>query len=285
MDRKKLYITAAGIGAGLLVRGMLRQPAGLDLFSKVVLITGDAGGLGFALAREFAAEGTKLALAGNDPAGLDMVRRDLEARGAHVFTTRCDVTNLAQVDGAIETVANRFGQIDILVNNAGRLQAAELRDMSLDDFERAMDIMFWGIVYPTRAALPHMLEHRGGRIVNIVSDSAKVAPHLLPRDCARFAAIGFSEGLRTELQPNGISVVTIVPAPNPPSDARTARHIVTSTRRGEANGLGVAGRPDIVGLVYDLLALPEYGRERPRRPLVTALTTLGRIAARRYLQS
>src|SRR5207253_8475561 len=199
------------------------------LYSKVVLITGGAGGLGLALAREFAAEGCRLAFAGNDPGDLDLARQDLEARGAHVFTTRCDVTNLAQVDGAAEAVVNHYGQIDILVNNAGRIETAEQREMSLEDFERAMDVMFWGLVYPTRAALPHMLDRRGGRIVNIVSAGIKTPAHLLPRDCAKFAAIGFSEGLRAELLPDGISVVTIVPPAIAMNEGRTARHIVTAT--------------------------------------------------------
>jgi NAD(P)-dependent dehydrogenase (short-subunit alcohol dehydrogenase family) len=233
MDRKKVYLTAAGIGAGLLVRTVMRKPAGMDLFSKVVMITGRADGLGLALAREFAAEGAKLALIANDPAALDYARRDLEERRARVFTSRCDVTNMAQVDGAVEAVIDRYGQIDMLINNAGRIDAADLREMSLDDLERAMDVMFWGIVYPTRAALPHMLERRAGRIVNIVT-GAPFASHLLPRDCAKSAAISFSEGLRAELLPAGIVVVTVAPGMLPMSESRLARHIVSAARRGEA---------------------------------------------------
>jgi NAD(P)-dependent dehydrogenase (short-subunit alcohol dehydrogenase family) len=221
MDRKKIYFTAAGIGAGLLVRSVMRKPASTDLFGKVVMITGRASGLGLALARDFAAEGGKLALAGNDPAELAAAQTELESRGAHVFTVRCDVTNLAHVDGATEAVLDRYGRIDILINNAGLIEIADLSEMSLEDFERAMDLMFWGVVYPTRAALPHMLERKSGCIVNIVPDGSAIAPHLLPRDCAKFAAIGFSEGLRAELLPQGISVLTIVPAPAM-TEARTA---------------------------------------------------------------
>src|SRR5690349_18661783 len=115
MHRKTLYLTAAGIGAGLLVRGVLRKPAGIDLYSKVVLITGSAGGLGLALARQFAAEGGKVALACNDTAELEEAWSELKTRGADVFSTRCDVTNLAQIEGAVEAVFNHYGQIDILI--------------------------------------------------------------------------------------------------------------------------------------------------------------------------
>src|SRR5581483_2615778 len=276
MDRKKLYLTAAGIGAGLLVRSFLRKP-GSSLYSKVVLITGSAGGLGLALAREFAAEGCRVALAGNDPNELDAGRRKLDELGTSVFTTRCDVTNLAQVDGAAEAVLNHYGRIDILINNAGRIAPAGLREMSLEDFESAMDLVFWGIVYPTRAVLPHMLERRSGRMVNVVSEGAHAAPHLLPRDCAKFAAIGFSEGLRNELLPEGISVVTIVPPATPPGETRTARQIVTATLRGEANGLGPGGRKDIGRVVQDLLSADSGN---PRSHKVSVLGTIGRLAAR-----
>jgi NAD(P)-dependent dehydrogenase (short-subunit alcohol dehydrogenase family) len=284
MDRKKIYFTAAGIGAGLLVRSVMRKPASADLFGKVVMITGRASGLGLALAREFAAEGCRLALAANDPAELGAAQAELESRRAHVFTARCDVTNLAHVDGAAEAVLNRFGHVDILINNAGQIEITPAGEMSLEDFERAMDLMFWGVVYPTRAVLPHMLDRKSGRIVNIVADGSSIAPHLLPRDCAKFAAIGFSEGLRAELLPQGIPVLTIVPAPAM-SEARMARHIVTATGRGEANGLGVAGRTDVAAFVHELLADSETPPNRQRKPMVKALTTIGRFAARRYLSS
>jgi short-subunit dehydrogenase len=128
-----------------------------------------------------------------------------------------------------------------------------------------MRVMFWGVVYPTLAVLPRMLERRGGRIVNITSIGGKVAvPHLLPYTCAKFAAVGFSEGLRAELARDGIAVTTIAPGlmrtgsalnayfkgraereyqlfsvvgslPFISMDAeRAARQIVQATKRGEA---------------------------------------------------
>jgi short-subunit dehydrogenase len=73
-------------------------------------------------------------------------------------------------------------------------------------------VNFWGGVYASLAAIPLMKQRRRGRIVNITSIGGKVAvPHLLPYDCAKFAAVGFSEGLRSELRQYGIRVVTVVP--------------------------------------------------------------------------
>ena len=75
-----------------------------------------------------------------------------------------------------------------------------------------MDVMFWGTVYPTLAVLPQMIRRRQGRIANITSTGGKVSvPHLLPYCCAKFAAVGFSEGLRAELRRHGIKVTTVVP--------------------------------------------------------------------------
>jgi short-subunit dehydrogenase len=75
-----------------------------------------------------------------------------------------------------------------------------------------MDVMFWGTVYPTLAVLPAMRKRGSGHIANITSIGGKVSvPHLLPYCCAKFAAVGFSEGLRAELGRHGVKVTTVVP--------------------------------------------------------------------------
>ena len=75
-----------------------------------------------------------------------------------------------------------------------------------------MDVMFWGAVYPTLAVLPQMKQRRSGHIANVTSIGGKVAiPHLLPYDCAKFAAVGFSEGLRAEVLKDGVKVTTVCP--------------------------------------------------------------------------
>jgi short-subunit dehydrogenase len=109
------------------------------------------------------------------------------------------------------TIAD-LGSIDILVNCAGIIQVAPLASLTLADFQQAMAANFWGVVHATMAVLPHMLGRGTGRIVNITSIGGKVAvPHLLPYDCAKHAAVGFSEGLGAEIARDGISVTTVVP--------------------------------------------------------------------------
>jgi threonine dehydrogenase-like Zn-dependent dehydrogenase len=176
-----------------------------------------------------------------------------------------DVSDRDDVAQMVEAAARHHGAIDILVNNAGIIQVGPVQAMGLPDFEQAMGVMYWGVVYPTLALLPQMLARRHGRIVNITSIGGKVSvPHLLPYCAAKFAAVGFSEGLRAELAGTGVTVTTIAPGlmrtgsalhalvkgrqeaefawftlgaslPLISMDAeRAARQIVASVRRGEA---------------------------------------------------
>ena len=202
---------AAGVGAGVAATLLLRRRVS-QLAGSVVLITGGSRGLGIALAREFARQGCRLALCARDAAELNAARQDLESRGAEAFTVECDVGDRAQVERLVERVRGHYGRVDILVNNAGEIRVGPLEAMELEDFEKAMRVMFWGAVYPTLALLPHFRSRGSGRIVNITSIGGKLAvPHLLPYTCAKFAAVGFSEGLRAELKDTGVRVVTIVP--------------------------------------------------------------------------
>ena len=180
---------------------------------EVVLITGGSRGLGLALARRFAARGMP---------GCDLrarrggtgarPRRSGSQRGAEVLALTCDVTKRSEVDQLIQEVTAHFGRIDILVTNAGQIQVGPIESLVVEDFEDAMNVMFWGTVYPTLALLPALLERNGGHIVNITSIGGKVSvPHLLPYTSAKYAATGFSEGLRAELASTGIKVTTIAP--------------------------------------------------------------------------
>src|SRR5579872_1330725 len=176
MQRKNaLCLAAAGVGAGLVARGIWRQHREVPLFGKVVLITGGASELGLALARAFSAEGCRVAISAKDPAELERARQNLESHGVEVFTARCDVTDRAQVDGLIGATVDRCGAIDILVNHARPFQAGTSEVVRLEDFEQTMEEMFWGIVYPTIGVLPDMLDRRRGCVVNVIAGESGVA--------------------------------------------------------------------------------------------------------------
>jgi NAD(P)-dependent dehydrogenase (short-subunit alcohol dehydrogenase family) len=207
----RLAVPAAmgAVAARALVR---RRRERFDLDGAAVLITGASRGLGYALAREFGCRGAKLAVCARGGEHLEGARAELERAGADVFAQPCDVGDRRAVSEFVDGVVSRFGGIDVVVNNAGVITVGPVLVQRLEDYREAMDVMLWGVVHPTLAALPHLLARGGGRIVNITSIGGKVsAPHLLPYNTAKFAAVGFSEGLRAELAPYGVKVTTVVP--------------------------------------------------------------------------
>lgn len=226
MKKSAILLTAAGVvGGALTVAGLsaalagwgiasrkARQAWGAALRGQVVLITGGSRGLGLQLAREFAAQGCKVAICARHAEQLEAARADLRGRGADTLIVQCDVTDRSQVEALVQKVTEHFGRIDILVNNAGSIRVGPFDSMRPEDFEDAMALMFWGPVHTTLAVLPQMRARGSGRIVNITSIGGKVSvPHLLPYSCAKFAAVAFSEGLRTEVGRDGVQVTTIVP--------------------------------------------------------------------------
>ncbi len=205
-------LIGAGVGAALGAAAWHWRERRLSLEGQVAVIAGASRGLGFLLAREFAREGCQIVICARDEAELERAREDLQAAGANVFAVPCDITDREQVRRFISLARSRYGRIDILCNVAGTIQVGPVETMTLEDFERAMKVMFWGTLYATLEVLPEMMERRSGRIVNITSIGGKVSvPHLLPYNCAKFAAVALSEGLHAEMRKYGIKVVTIVP--------------------------------------------------------------------------
>jgi len=195
-----------------LMKTILQQSRYWDLHEKVVLITGGSRGLGLVLAREFAAHGARVAICAHDEEDLGRMRDEFAARRDHFFCAQCDVSDRAQVRSLLASVENALGAVDVLVNNAGTILVGPVEHMTVGDFEEVMSVNFWGAVHATLGVLPGMKKRHQGRIVNITSIGGKVAfPHLLPYTASKFALVGFSEGLRTELAKDGIWVTTVVP--------------------------------------------------------------------------
>lgn len=221
---------AVTIAATALTAARRRGKPSLNLHGKVVLITGGSHGLGLAMARQFAEKGARLVLCARSEKELELAREDIEKLGAQVITIACDLSDPSQIDNLIALSMGRFGHIDVLVNNAGLIQVGPIDTMTIQDFETAMDVMFWGTVHTTLAVIPHMRERGQGRVVNITSVGAKVSvPHLIPYSCAKFACAAFSEGMRAELQGTGVKVVTIAPGL-----MRTGSHLNAIFRGAEA---------------------------------------------------
>ena len=203
-------VGAAGLGAIALTRA-LRRPR-YDFRGKNVLITGGSRGLGLVLARQLHAAGARIVLCARDREELDRAFDELAAAGAHILAVPCDVTSAAVVDEMVRAVLDRWGHIDVLINNAGTIAVGPVDTMTLDDYRQAMETHFWAPLHTIRAVVPHMRARHEGRIVNVSSIGGKVSvPHLLPYSASKFALVGLSEGLRSELARDGIVVTTVIP--------------------------------------------------------------------------
>ncbi|MGC2698142.1 MAG: SDR family NAD(P)-dependent oxidoreductase [Candidatus Angelobacter sp.] len=330
---------AAGVGALLAAKNVfqtVRNRRLRELRGQTVLITGGSRGLGLALAEEFAQQGSKVAICARDEHELARARQRLEHLGVEVCAVTCDVAQADQVEQMIRSVRRQLGPIDILINNAGIISVGPLLAQTLEDFHEAMDVIFWGTVHPTLAALPEMLSLGHGKIVNVTSIGGKVSvPHLIPYGCAKFAMVGFSEGLHAELKRFGIHVLTVAPGL-----MRTGSHLNAQFKGKHESEFGwfavsgtnplvsisaksaaqkivravCANRTELVigwqakllaeihgiapGLTQDALALvnqllpgangsmeKKLGRESHSPVTRSALTALGKRAARRYNQN
>jgi short-subunit dehydrogenase len=154
-----------------------------------------------------------VAICARDERELAWAKEEIDQRyGTEVFQQACDVTVADEVAHFIDMVLARYDRIDVLINNAGIISVGPQNTQTLTDYQEAMDVMFWGAVYPTLAVLPHMRARREGRIANVTSFGGKVSvPHLVPYCAAKFAAVGFSEGMRAELSEHGVKVTTVCP--------------------------------------------------------------------------
>jgi short-subunit dehydrogenase len=209
---KTMAIAAGGAGLVLAGRAVMRRLNEYDLQGRTVLITGGSRGLGLVMARECVQQGARVAICARDQQELDAAHEDLVQRGGEAFAVQCDLTKQPEVGRMVRAVQDRFGEIDVLINNAGVITVGPVEEMTIADYEEAMQVNYWAALYTTLAVLPGMRARGEGRIVNIASIGARISvPHLLPYSASKFALYGWSSGLRAELARDGIVVTTICP--------------------------------------------------------------------------
>ena len=204
---------------------------------RVAAITGAGSGIGRALARDLAGRGAHLALSDVDEAGLAETAAACAGKGVEVSTTRVDVADHAAVHAWADEVAARHGKVNMIFNNAGVAVAANVEDLSYDDFEWLMSINFWGVVHGTKAFLPHLKASGDGHVINISSVFGLLSIPTQSAYCAsKFAVRAFTDTLRMELAIDGTPVraLTVHPGGIKTNIARRAR--VDPTIAEQASG-------------------------------------------------
>ena len=182
------------------------------LQDKVCIVTGAAQGIGLATALKFAREGARLAIWDVKREAVDTAVRQCRELGAQAEGYVVDVTRREMVDAATRAVKERFGRIDVLVNNAGITQDARLQKMTLEQFDRVIDVNLRGVFHTSQAAADIMVAQGGGVILNASSVVGLYGNFGQTNyAAAKFGVLGFTKTWSRELGPKGVRVNAVAP--------------------------------------------------------------------------
>ncbi len=227
------------------------------LQDKVSIITGAGQGIGLATAIKFAREGAIVIVADVSQAAVDAAVLACQAEGAQAMGVVMDVTQRVQVDAVVAQVKERFGRIDVLVNNAGITQDARLQKMTLEQFDRVIDVNLRGVFHCAQAVADLMVAQGSGVILN-ASSVVGIYGNFGQTNYAatKFGVIGFTKTWSRELGPKGVRVNAVAPGfvstpilETIPSDVLKEMEHRVPLRR--------LGRPEEVANVYAFLASDE----------------------------
>ena len=184
----------------------------MNFENKVVVITGASSGIGEAAAEQFAKKGANLVLVARRKEKLEQVEKSLSKYSVKILICVCDVSDKEQVKQMSEKTIETFSKIDILVNNAGFVIYGNVKELSIEDIESQMKTNYFGTIYCTKSFLPHFLKQNFGHIVNVASVGGSFGVPGIASYCAtKYAMLGFSEGLRHELEGTGVGLTVVSP--------------------------------------------------------------------------
>ena len=218
---------------------------------KTAVVTGGGSGIGLAIAERLLADGYRVATLDLNPGGKGLA---LES----------DVTDRAQVDRALATVAERLGPVTILVNAAGLDGFRRFADLTFEAWQRVIDVNLNGTFHCIQAVLPGMIDAGWGRIVNISSSSAHSGqPYMAHYVAAKSAVNGLTKALALELGPAGITVNAVPPGfiDTPMLRRSEARNLLGGTVEEHIQRTPVrrVGRPEDLAAICAFLASEEAG--------------------------
>ena len=176
---------------------------------KVVVITGASSGIGKALAEKYAHEGWNVVLAARRIDRLETLKNELNQ--TEILSVETDVTRESDCKNLIEKAIEKFGKIDVLINNAGISMRALFNQAEMEVMQKIMDVNYWGTVYCTKFALPHLLKTKGS-LVGVISVGGYIGlPGRSGYSASKFAVRGFLQTIRVENLKTGLHVLIAAP--------------------------------------------------------------------------
>jgi len=187
----------------------------LKLANRVAIVTGGGHGIGKAIAVTLAQHGAKLMICGRQQELLETAMREIEATGTEAAMSITDVSDEAQVQALVSSTIQRFGRIDILINNAGVVgPTAPVSAVTRAEWDEVMAVNLTGAFLCAKAVIPHLIQQRSGKIVNISSIAGKLAYALRsPYAASKWGMLGLSQTLALELGPHNVQVNAVCPGP------------------------------------------------------------------------
>lgn len=188
------------------------------LTGTVALVTGASSGIGAATARRLVEYGAEVTLVARRKNRLEDVAAEIDNAGGTALAVEADITDRLQAEAAVQQTVDRFGRLDILVNNAGLMLLGPVVGADAEDWDRMIAVNVQGLLYTTRAALPHLLQaaedgpRRVADIVNISSIAGRVAwSGYGVYNLTKFGVNGFTESLRQEVTKRHVRVGVLEP--------------------------------------------------------------------------
>lgn len=222
----------------------------MRLADKVAIVTGGSRGIGRAIAQGLAREGASVVIASRTPSDGQAAVLRIEAQGGRALYIQTDVSRRTDVERMVQKAEEVFGPVDILINNAGIHRGTPFVEEGEELWQELFRVNVMGVVLPTQAVVPGMMERGKGRIVIISSKAAIVGePGHAAYSASKGAVLSLTRALAVELAPHHITVNAICPGPTLTS--MTAGLSDPERRRPleEAAPLGRIGQPeDIAGI-------------------------------------
>lgn len=228
----------------------------LGLTGKVAIVTGGASGMGACIGRMLAAEGVRVVLADIQTEKGQAMASDIQAKGGQASFVEANVSIRPQVEALISSVIASHGQIDIICNVAGPGASSGQLDTTMEEYDRQLDGHLRGVFNCVQVVLPHMMERRYGKIINMCSFTAYGVLPVIPAYSAAFGGIlAYSKSVARFAAPYNINVNTVSPGNiATPMTANWLGQPGVKENLAAQIPIGRIGEPEDVAAVYVFLA-------------------------------